>query len=327
MTDAADSYRDRSVLVTGATGIVGSWLIKALLAQGARVVALIRDEPVDSELVRSGDIHRVTRVHGELENSRLVGRALVEYEVDVVFHLGAQSQVLVAERDPLHTLEANVRGTYNVVDAVRAQGDRVAVVIASSDKAYGESAQLPYVEEHPLAGRGIYDASKSAADLISSSYARSFGLRLSIARCGNIYGGGDTNWDRLIPGTIRALLRGEVPVIRSDGRPRRDYLYVKDAVNGYLVLGAKTIEGAAGGEAFNFGNGIPVSVMEIVTAIGGVVGVSEPRTSILDQAKLEIPDQYLDASKAQRDLGWSATYDLKSGLSETVAWYRGLLDA
>lgn len=327
MIDGRDRFRDRSILVTGATGVVGSWLVKDLLSRGAIVVALVRDEPVSSELTRSGDIARICRVRGELGDGRLIGRTIAEYGVELVFHLGAQTQVGVAEADPLGTLEANVRGTYMLLEAVRAAGRSVAVVIASSDKAYGHSDLLPYLETHPLAGRGIYDASKSAADLIASAYARSYGVRLSIARCGNIYGGGDTNWDRLIPGTIRALLRGERPIIRSDGQPRRDYLFVRDAVAAYLRLAAATDDSLAPGEAFNFGNGTPVSVIEVVTTLQRLTGTGHLDPIVLDRAGLEIPDQYLDATKASVALGWTAAYDLESGLDETVAWYRELLSA
>jgi CDP-glucose 4,6-dehydratase len=324
MTDPGP-YRGKVVLVTGATGVVGSWLVKDLLEQGASVVTLIRDETPESELIRSGDLLRTTRVRGELVDQRLLQRTLVEHAVDVVFHLGAQTQVVTAEREPFGTMEANVRGTYNVLESVRVAAPAAALVVASSDKAYGSSDQLPYTEEHPLAGRGVYDASKSAADLIALAYGRSYGLRLGIARCGNIYGGGDVNWDRIVPGTIRSLLRGERPVLRSDGRPRRDYLYVRDAVGAYLALGRVVIDGSVSGEAFNFGHNAPVSVLEIVSELRGIMGRENLEPVILDEAPLEIPDQYLDASKAEQRLGWRPAFGLHDGLVETVDWYRSLL--
>ena len=313
------------ILVTGATGIVGGWLVRRLLDFGGEVVILLRDEPVRAELFRSGDVGRVTRVRGDLENGPLLERILVDYDVRLVFHLGAQTQVVTAHREPLGTLEANVRGTYQLLEAARRQARPPAVVVASSDKAYGASDTLPYTEDHPLAGRGIYDASKSAADLIATAYAVSYELPLAIARCGNIYGGGDLNWDRIVPGTIRSLLGGELPVLRSDGRPRRDYLYVHDAVSAYLRLAEALLSGDAAGEAFNFGHNEPVSVLEIVDELRAILGRQDLDPVILSGASGEIPDQYLDASKAAARLDWRPMFGLQEGLTETVAWYRDLL--
>ena len=318
-------FAGTSIFVTGATGIVGGWLVRHLLDLGGEVVILLRDEPVRAELFRSGDIHRVTRVRGDLENGSLLERILVDYDVRLVLHLGAQTQVVTANRDPLGTLEANVRGTYQLLEAARRQARPPAMVVASSDKAYGASDRLPYAEDHPLAGRGIYDASKSAADLIATAYAVSYGLPLAIARCGNIYGGGDLNWDRIVPGTIRSLLAGEPPVLRSDGRPRRDYLYVHDAVSGYLRLAEAVLAGDAAGEAFNFGRNEPVSVLEIVDELRAILGREDLDPVILGTASTEIPDQYLDASKAAARLDWLPMFGLRQGLTETVAWYRDLL--
>jgi CDP-glucose 4,6-dehydratase len=252
-------------------------------------------------------------------------RILVDYGIGLVFHLAAQTQVTVAQREPLGTLEANVRGTYLLLDAARRQSHPPAVVVASSDKAYGASDTLPYTEEHPLAGRGIYDASKSAADLIATAYAMSYQLPLAIARCGNIYGGGDLNWDRIVPGTIRSLLRGERPVLRSNGRPRRDYLYVEDAVTAYLRLAEALLLGDAMGEAFNFGHNNPISVLEIVGELQVILGRQDLESVIMSGALEEIPDQYLDASKATARLGWRPTFELRQGLERTVAWYRDVL--
>lgn len=325
MTDLS-AYGGRTVFVTGAGGIVGSWLVRSLLSGGAAVVALVRDEDPHSEFIRSGDDRRTIRVRGALEDVVLLERLVVEYEVDVVFHLGAQTQVRLAQRQPWATLEANVRGTYNLLEAVRRSARRVqAVVVASSDKAYGESAALPYTEEHPLAGRNIYDASKSAADLLSSAYADSYGVPIGIARCANIYGGGDLNWDRIVPGTIRSLLLGEAPIIRSDGTPQRDYLHVDDAVTGYLALGEALMSGRELGEAFNFGNGRPVAVLEIVGEIGKVLGRTDLTPIIKSDAPNEIPAQWLDASKAARRLGWTPGLTLSEGLVRTAAWYRTVL--
>ena len=325
MTDAA-RYAGRTVFVTGASGIVGSWLVRSLLSAGADLVALVRDEDPRSEFVRSGDERRVTRVHGSLEDLALLERLLVQYEVEVVFHLGAQTQVRHAQRSPWATMEANVRGTYNLLEAVRRSAAGVqALVVASSDKAYGESLTLPYTEAHPLAGRNIYDASKSAADLLTSAYGSSYDLPVGIARCANIYGGGDLNWDRIVPGTIRSLLRGEAPVIRSDGTLQRDYLHVDDAVTGYLALGAALLDGRERAEAFNFGHGRPVSVLEIVEEIGKALGRTDLVPVIRSEAPNEIPAQWLDSAKAASRLGWKPALTLQQGLSHTVEWYREAL--
>lgn len=324
MTEAALA-RDQTVFVTGASGIVGSWLIKELLRQAARVVILQRDVDPQSELARSGDIDKVACARGNLEDLALLERVLVEYEVEVVFHLGAQTQVRHAQRQPLATLEANVRGTYNLLEAVRRTSTSVrALVVASSDKAYGQSDRLPYREDHPLAGRNIYDASKSAADLLASAYASSYRLPIGIARCGNIYGGGDLNWDRIVPGTIRALLRGERPVLRSDGSPRRDYIFVDDVVSAYLTIAAALLDGREHGEAFNFGQGEPVAVLHLVNEIGRAVGCLDVRPIIESEAPNEISAQWLDSSKARDRLGWQPAYPLPEGLVRTVDWYRRL---
>ncbi len=325
MTDL-DRYAGRTVFVTGASGIVGSWLVRELLSVGAGVVALVRDDDPQSEFVRSGDERRVTRVHGSLEDMAVLDRVLVQYEVDVIFHLGAQTQVRHAQRQPWATMEANVRGTYNLLEAVRRVGSQVsALVVASSDKAYGESATLPYTEAHPLAGRNIYDASKSAADLLTSSYGASFDLPVGIARCANIYGGGDLNWERIVPGTIRALLRSEAPIIRSDGTLQRDYLHVDDAVAAYLALGAALMDGRERAEAFNFGHGRPVSVLEVVDAIGQAVGRADLAPVIRSDAPNEIPAQWLDSTKAKDRLDWTPALTLEAGLQRTVPWYREAL--
>lgn len=325
MTEDRGPFGGMPILVTGATGIVGGWLVRRLLDLGGDVVILLRDEPTRAELFRSGDVGRVTRVRGDLENGPLLERILLDYDVRLVFHLGAQTQVVTAHREPLGTLEANVRGTYQLLEAARRQARPAAVVVASSDKAYGASDTLPYTEEHPLAGRGIYDASKSAADLIATAYAVSYGLSIAIARCGNIYGGGDLNWDRIVPGTIRSLLAGERPVLRSDGLPRRDYLYVHDAVSAYLRLGEALLSGDAAGEAFNFGHNEPVSVLEIVDELRAILRRQDLHPVILGGASGEIPDQYLDASKAAARLDWRPMFGLREGLTEAVAWYRDLL--
>jgi CDP-glucose 4,6-dehydratase len=321
MTDLAP-YQGRRTLVTGATGVIGGWLVRELLRLEADVVALIRDVPPGCEFVRSGDIDRVTRVYGTLEDPRVIGRALNDYDIDLIFHLGAQTQVITADRDPWPTMEANVRGTYTLLEAVRLRRASTSLVVASSDKAYGASKELPYKEGHPLLGRGIYDASKSAADLLSTAYAQSYVLPIAIARCGNVFGGGDLNWDRIVPGTIRSLLRKERPILRSDGSPKRDYIYVQDAVGAYLRLGEAVQARQIDGEAFNFGHNCPVAVTEIVDALRTIVGADDLMPIVEARRLNEIPAQWLDATKAEERLGWRPAYSLVDGLRETVDWYR-----
>ncbi len=259
------SWAGRRALVTGATGVVGSWLVKELIAEGAHVVALVLDLDPQSELVRSRDIEKCTVVNGQLEDLASLERALGVHEVDSVFHLGAQTLVEVARRSPLGTWESNVRGTYNVLEACRRHPELVRrVVVASSDKAYGETVELPYTEESALLAREPYEVSKACGDLIAQSYHHTYGLPVAIARCGNVFGGGDLNWSRLVPGTIRSLVADERPIVRSDGTYARDYVYVKDVAKAYALLAdAVDTDGVAGG-AFNFGAGQPVTVLQLV---------------------------------------------------------------
>jgi len=321
------SWADRHVLVTGATGMVGSWLVKQLLTGGAHVIALVLDLDPHSELVRSGDLQRCAVVNGALEDVGALERAITLHEVDTVFHLGAQTIVGVAHRAPLGTWEANVRGTYNVLEVCRRHADLVrGVVIASSDKAYGESGALPYTEETPLAARHPYEVSKATADLIAQSYHHTYGLPVAIARCGNIYGGGDLNWSRIVPGTIRSLLRGERPVLRSDGSFVRDYLYVRDAAAAYIRLAEGIDSDGAAGQAFNFSDESPLTVLELVGTIGRQLGRETVEPLVLDAAVGEIHDQVLSAAKARSVLGWQPAHGLKAGLDETIGWYREYLE-
>ena len=319
-------FEGRTVFVTGATGLVGSWLVPRLLASGAGVVALVRDADPQSELVRSGTIGRCTVVTGRLENLDDLERALVGHEVDTVFHLAAQTIVGAAFRSPLATFESNIRGTYQLLEACRRQRETVRrVVVASSDKAYGEARVLPYTEEMPANGRHPYDVSKSCADLLSQTYAATYGLPLAVARCGNIYGGGDLNWSRLVPGTIRSALEGRRPIIRSDGTYTRDYVFVEDAVSGYLALADGLDREEVRGGVFNFGPGAPATVLEVTNAILAATGRTDLVPEIRDEAAAEIREQFLDSSKARRVLGWAPTRGLREGLLETVAWYRTFL--
>lgn len=315
-------WSEKTALVTGATGMIGYFLVRRLLDKGCNVVTLIKDMEFQSELFRSGDIQRVAVVNGSLEDFWVLENAINKHETQVVFHLGAQTIVGAAHRFPLSTFEANVRGTYNLLEACRLHADLCAgVVVASSDKAYGEQEKLPYTEETALDGRYPYEVSKSCADMIAQSYHATYSLPVAIARCGNVYGGNDLNFSRIVPGTIRSLLAGERPVIRSDGTYTRDYVYVEDIVGAYIKLAERLDDENVRGEAFNFSAEKPYTVLEIVGLIRKLMDCEHLEPVILAEAEGEIKDQYLDAEKARRVLGWRPVHDLEKGLTETISWY------
>jgi CDP-glucose 4,6-dehydratase len=318
-------WRDRPVFVTGCTGILGSWLTIALVDRGAQVVGLVFDEDPRSQLARSGYDRRVRRVYGSVADYVLMERLLNEHRVDVVFHLAAQSQVRAANLSPLSTFETNVQGTWALLEAARRSPTVTRVVTASTDKAYGPQETLPYAETAPLQALYPYDVSKACADLIAQSYAVTYDLPVCVTRCGNIYGGGDFHWDRIVPATIRSVLRGERPVVRSDGTMTRDYLYVKDIVAAYMLLAERMDDAALHGEPFNFGMNDPKTVLEIVAAICRLAERPDLEPLILDEAPNEIAHQYLDSSKARRSLGWRPAWSLDGGLRETLEWYRDFL--
>jgi CDP-glucose 4,6-dehydratase len=320
-----DFWRDRPVLVTGATGLVGSWLTRRLIEAHAEVVCLVRDWVPRSELVRGQLLDSVSVVRGDICERGLVERVVGEYEVNTVIHLAAQTIVGIANRNPLSTFESNIQGTWNVLEACRRTPTVRAVVVASSDKAYGDQPDLPYTEDARLEGRHPYDVSKSCADLISHAYAKTFGLPVAITRCGNFYGGGDLNWNRIVPGTIRSALRGERPVIRSDGQYIRDYFYVEDGAAAYLLL-ARELHGRPelGGAAFNFSNELQITVLDLVRRILRSMG-SDLEPDIRNEASNEIRHQYLSAARARRELHWQPLYTLEEGLARTIAWYREFL--
>ena len=313
------------MLVTGATGMVGSWLTRSLVEAGAYVVALVPDWDPQSELIRSGVVDSVNVVNGRLEDYEAVERAINGHEVDTVFHLGAQTIVGTADRSPRATFRSNIEGTWNVLDACRLMGGMVErIVVASSDKAYGEQT-LPYLESMPLEGRHPYEVSKSCTDLLTTSYAVTYGLRTAIARCGNIYGGGDLNWSRIIPGTFRSIIEENQPVLRSDGTFVRDYLHVDDVVSAYVALAENVHREEVIGRGFNFSDESPLTVMEIYNACCVAAGVAGLEPKILNKAQGEIKDQYLNARLARETLGWSARVKLAEGLVQTFAWYQDLL--
>ncbi|MGH2458526.1 MAG: GDP-mannose 4,6-dehydratase [Chloroflexota bacterium] len=313
-------WANRSVLVTGAGGFVASWLCEALVDAGATVIGLVRDSPGEQLLKLHGMTDRVSLVRGSIVDYGLVERAINEYEVDTCFHLAAQALVGVANRSPLSTFETNVKGTWNVLEACRLAKTIAGVVVASSDKAYGDQPVLPYREDTPLHGRYPYDASKVCTDVLARCYAATYGLPIGVSRFANIYGGADFNWSRLVPGTIRSVLRGEAPVIRSDGTPERDYVYVADAVAGYLTLGERVSEDQVRGRAFNFGSNLPLSALSLVEQIITAAG-SSLRPRVLGRARGEIDRQFLDSTLAREILGWEPRIDLTQGLRQTIAWY------
>lgn len=313
---------DRNVFVTGGTGILGSWMTRELVRRGANVVALVRDRVPQSLLLNAPEWGRASAVHGAVEDQALLERALNEYEIETVLHLAAQTIVGTANRSPISTFESNIRGTWALLEAARRSRGVKRIVVASSDKAYGEHTRLPYDETFALQGRHPYDVSKSCADLITQSYHATYGLPVAITRCGNLYGGGDLNWNRIVPGTIKSLLRREAPVIRSDGTYVRDYFYVLDAVHAYLALAERLDDSKLWGEAFNFSNEIQITVLELVGALRRLMDCDDIEPRVLGEASSEIPHQYLSAAKARRVLGWEPVYDLERGLRETIDWYR-----
>ncbi len=317
-------WQNRNVFVTGCTGLLGSWLTIELVERGASVTGLIRDLVPKSNLSWSGFIDRVNIVRGEVEDYLLLERCLNEYEIDTVFHLAAQTIVATANRNPVSTFETNIKGTWNLLEACRRNPMVKRVVVASSDKAYGTQKNLPYDEVTPLEGRHPYDVSKSCADLLSQAYFQTFQLPVCVTRCGNFYGGGDLNWNRIVPGTIRSVILSEPPVIRSDGTLIRDYFYIEDAVAAYMLLAERMTKPELNGEAFNFSNEIQVTVRELVEKILRIMK-SNLRAKVLNEAPNEIMHQYLSAKKAREVLNWKPKYTLDQGLDKTIAWYQGFL--
>ncbi len=318
-------WRDRPTFVTGATGLVGGWLVRRLLDAGADVICLVRDELPQSQLVSKGLIGRVKVVRGDVCDRALLERALGEYEVDTVMHLAAQTIVGIANRNPISTFEVNIAGTWSLLEACRRSPAVKQVIVASSDKAYGAHDKLPYDEDAALQGLHPYDVSKSCSDLIAQTFASTYDLPVAITRCGNFYGGGDLNWSRIVPGTIRSILRGERPVIRSDGQFVRDYFYVEDGAAVYTLLAEQLAERPElRGQAFNFSNEIQMTVLELAELIRQLMN-SDLQPDIRNEASNEIRRQYLSADKARRELKWSPLFSMDEGLKRTTEWYREFL--
>lgn len=316
---------DHPTLVTGATGLVGGWLVHRLVEAGADVVCLVRDWVPQNELVRDRLIEQVKVVRGDVRDRTLLEQTLGEYEICTVIHLAAQTIVTIANRNPVSTFETNIGGTWALLEACRRSPTVKQIVLASSDKAYGDHKILPYDEETPLQGRHPYDVSKSCADLIAQAYAVTYGLPLAITRCGNFYGGGDLNWNRIVPGTIRSVLRGNQPIIRSDGQYVRDYFYVEDGAAAYMVLSERLAENKnIYGQAFNFSNEIQVTTLELVEWIIELMN-SKLVPNVQNNATNEIRHQYLSAAKARHVLGWKPFFTLEEGLRRTIKWYKNFL--
>jgi CDP-glucose 4,6-dehydratase len=320
--DVMSFWQNRNVFITGCTGLLGAWLTKSLVENGADTVGFVRDEIPDSNLYRFGLEGKISIVRGGIEDYSCLERCINEYEIDTVFHLAAQTIVGTANRNPISTFEANIMGTWNVLEACRRNPTVKRIVIASSDKAYGEHEQLPYTEDYPLQGRHPYDVSKSCTDLIGRTYHKTYGLPVCITRCGNIYGGGDLNFNRIIPGTIQSVINNEKPIIRSDGKFVRDYIYVMDIVQAYLYLAEKMDELEIHGEAFNFSNEQPINVIEIVNKILKLMNRENLHPIILNQASNEIKNQYLSSEKARYLLHWTPECTLDQGLLKTIDWYK-----
>jgi len=313
-------WKNKNVFITGATGFLGSWLTKYLLEENANITALVRDWVPKSKLLSDNSMNQINIVRGNIEDYLLLERIINEYEINIVFHIAAQTIVGIANNNPLSTFESNVKGTWNILEACRKATSVKKVIVASSDKAYGDQEILPYNESTPLTGRHPYDVSKSCADLICRSYYETYKLPVCVTRCGNFYGGGDLNFNRIIPGTIRSILNNDPPVIRSDGSFIRDYFYIEDAVLAYLLLAEKMDDKSLYGEAFNFSNEIQITVLDLVNKIIDLMG-SNLKPVIINEATNEIKHQYLSAKKAKELLGWKSEYDLNIGLQKTISYY------
>lgn len=325
--NAQQYWSGRRVFVTGSSGLLGSWMTKQLIDLGANVVGLIRDWVPSSRLISEGIVNKMTVVRGDIEDMDVLERTLSQYEIQNVFHLAAQAIVGTANHNPIPTFRSNIAGSWNLFDACRRVPSVKAVVVASSDKAYGTPDTLPYDETMPLQGLHPYDVSKSCTDLLAQTYHHTYGLGVCITRCGNFYGGGDLNFNRIIPGTIRSALAGEQPLIRSDGTMIRDYIYVRDVVDAYLMLAQAMEDPAIHGEAFNFSTESRLNVLELTQKILGVMGCSDLEPVILNEANNEIQEQYLSAKKAREKLGWKPNYTLETALGETVDWYKAFLSS
>lgn len=316
-----DFWKDKNVFVTGADGFIGSWVAKELVEKKANVTLVVRDMKKNSCFDFHGLRPKVNIVQGDIVDLAVLERAVTQFDTDYVFHLAAQAIVGIADKSPLSTFESNIKGTWNILEACRKKDAIKGLVVASSDKAYGVQEKLPYTEDSPLLGTYTYDASKACADILSKSYFATYGLPVAITRNANTYGGADMNFSRIVPDAIRCLAIGETLKIRSDGNPERDYMYVKDAANSYLVLAQNLSRKEIQGQAFNFGTETPIKVVDLFKKIAKIYGKPNAPLKILNQSKNEIPRQYLSIEKAKKLLNWKPKYTLDTGLKETIEWY------
>jgi CDP-glucose 4,6-dehydratase len=320
-------WRDRPVLVTGGSGLLGGWLVRRLLNAGARLVCLLRGRPPHPQVVAPDSLARAKLVRGDIRNQGLLEQTLKENQIDTVFHAAAQAVVGVANREPVLTLETNVQGTWCLLEACRRNAGVRQIVVSSSDKAYGEHADLPYREDMALIGLHPYEVSKACMDLIATSYGRSLALPVSVTRCGNFFGGGDMNWNRIVPGTVQAIYQGKRPVIRSDGQFIRDYLYADDGAAAHMHLARRLAEDRSlAGEAFNFSYEVRMTVVELVRKIAQLMECSL-LPDIRNEASQEIRTQYLTSAKARERLDWKPLHSMDEALRETVTWYRNYLSS
>lgn len=316
-----DFWKGKNVFVTGADGFIAGWIAKRFVDEGAVVTIIVRDYKSESSLDTLGFRHKVHIVHGDIIDTHLMQRILNEYAIEYVYHLAAQAIIGPANRNPLSTFESNIKGTWNILEAARNTNTIKGVIIAASDKVYGDQEKLPYTEDQPLLGLYPYDASKVCADVLARSYFKTYNLPVAITRNANTYGGGDMNFNRIVPGTIKSVLDGEIPIIRSDGTLERDYMYIKDAVDGYLLIGENMDDPKVRGQAFNFGVGKPISVINLFNKIIKLSGKTV-KPKILNQANNEIKKQYLCVDKVKKTFDWEPKYDLDAGLKETIEWYK-----
>lgn len=323
----SDYFDGKNILITGGTGFIGSWLVKSLIEKKAELTCLIRDSVPESMFFSGGLDSKVNIARGEIDDFSSVERTINEYESEIVIHLGAQAIVGIANNSPMGTFNSNIKGTWNVLEACRLHDKTInAIVVASSDKAYGDQKNLPYTEDSPLQGRNPYDASKSCTDLIAQSYGKTYDMPISISRCGNFFGGGDLNFSRIVPGTIKDAYQGKNPIIRSDGSYIRDYIYVKDAVSSYETLAEKTEEKNFHGEPFNFSNETQLTVLQMTEKILEKMNKKDLKPIIKNEANAEIKNQHLSAKKAREVLGWKSEWGIDNGLDETIKWYTNYFD-
>lgn len=322
LTTANDFWLLKNTLVTGASGFLGGYVVEELVSKGANVIAIVRDQVPKSRLFFEKIDQNITIVRGDIEDYFFVRRVLNEYEISSVFHLAAQTIVPIANRFPIATFDSNVKGTWNLLEACRDAELVKEVIVASSDKAYGAKDKLPYYETDPLNAKHPYDLSKAFTDLLAQSYFETYGLATGITRCGNLYGGGDLNFNRIVPQTIRSILFNQNPEIRSDGTFTRDYFYVEDAANSYISLAENLLKKKLQGEAFNFGTGNPVSVLDLVNKMLNISKKANLKPEIKNTAKGEIKDQYLSCEKASKILNWKPSHSLEEGLTKSYQWYK-----